>query len=222
MPAMHPLTRAVVELANQAEMSQFRNKQKIMRLCSQHNASNNDSKLPYYSEMVTCCREALETTKIAEIRRLAYAQMTDDQEETGLITREKLDGNRTLSLDQYYDEFGSRESMSISLLWKRWNPEYVALEQGMAVFLNQLSVKQQEAIRLVFFDQGFRKVRWKKFGLLLSDAGEVSKQLGIDGKSLRTRVDRGLFFVRSALVKQFLPTKEEDEDVPVAPAPGTD
>ncbi len=79
---------------------------------------------------------------INDVRALAMKQVADDTETMARHRKGGVDRVGREWVQHVGQEFAGET------LWKRWEPDQVALEAGMAVYLNRLSDRQREVIRL--------------------------------------------------------------------------
>lgn len=133
-------------------------------------------------------RNPAEFERILEIRQLAYEQMRDDQDETGFDHRQSdKRGSWVLTGDDIV--------IQGETLWKKWSPEYVALEAGMAVFISKLTNWQKECIHLVYWT-----------GL---NPTETAAALGVRRQSVNDAVKTAIRELKKMLMAQFINEKEE-------------
>jgi predicted DNA-binding protein (UPF0251 family) len=88
--------------------------------------------------------------RVNEARRLTLEQVADDVDSTAGARRDRIGQASTGWVGHNQDRDDKLVIDKVELLWQRWTPEQVALEAGMAVYLDRLTDKQREAIRLTF------------------------------------------------------------------------
>ncbi len=133
---------------------------------------------------------------VNETRRLTLEQVTDDVHSTANTRGRQMDRIGREWVGHADDDPGDGYiTEHAETLWRRWTPDQVAREAGMAVFLNRLTDKQREAIRLTFNAGLTERV--------------AAAYLGITRDSLRDRESNAIKSLRRMLLEAFVNQEPE-------------
>lgn len=121
--------------------------------------------------------------RLNEIRKLAFEQLDDDVE---AVERDRV-GRSWVHTD--YDPNGED-------LWRRWTPEQMELESGMAVYLARLTDKQRDVLRLLFNGRLTER--------------QAAIVLGVSRAAVQQARDRALATLKRELTAAFIDSEEED------------
>jgi DNA-directed RNA polymerase specialized sigma24 family protein len=133
--------------------------------------------------------------RVNEARRLTLEQVADDVDSTAGARRDRIgDRGRGGWVGHNQDRDEQHVIDKVELLWQKWTPDQVALEAGMAVYLDRLTDKQREAIRLVY-----------SAGLTMRVAAAYS---GVTLSAFQRRLEPAIESLRRMLAEAFIREEE--------------